>query len=356
MYNPTNDLGTSTDSTHLLTISAASSTTAAIASSTSFNALGETTSLFANVTSAAGTVNEGTVTFTILSGATTVGTAVTVNVSNGSASTTYPLPAGTLAGTYIIQAVYNSPPDFTTSTDSTQTLTITGPATTTNAVADSTTFTTGTQSVSHTANVTSGVGTVNVGTVTFTILSGATKVGSPVTVNVAGGTANATYPLPANTPAGLYTIQAVYNGLSNFGPSTDVSQQLTITNASSTTAAVNASATYSGSVQTVNLTANVTSASGTVNTGTVIFTILNGPTVIGTSATGNVVNGVATASAQLPAGTPGGSYTIQAVYSSPDDFQGSTDEARKPCSWSRGRQPQRARPPPQPRTTRPVSR
>ena len=65
---------------------------------------------------------KGTETFTILNGTTPVGTAVTVNVSAGAASAVYVLPAGTPAGTYIIQAVYNGTTNFLGYTDTSQTL------------------------------------------------------------------------------------------------------------------------------------------------------------------------------------------------------------------------------------------
>ena len=68
--------------------------------------------LSATVISAAGAASGGTETFTILSGTTPVGNAVTVNVSAGAASAVYVLPAGTPAGTYIILAVYNGTTDF----------------------------------------------------------------------------------------------------------------------------------------------------------------------------------------------------------------------------------------------------
>src|SRR5205085_2658883 len=52
-------------------------------------------------------------------------------------------------------------------------------------------------------------------------LSGSTVIGSPVTVNVTGGAASASYTLPAGTLGGSYTINAVYNGTANYLASTD---------------------------------------------------------------------------------------------------------------------------------------
>jgi hypothetical protein len=101
-------------------------------------------------------------------------------------------------------------------------------STTTTAAAVSVPFSNADQAVPLSATVTSPAGTVNEGTETFTILSGATPVGSPVTVSVAAGAASASYTLPGGTPAGTYTIQAVFNGTTDFGGSSDSSQSLTV--------------------------------------------------------------------------------------------------------------------------------
>jgi trimeric autotransporter adhesin len=82
--------------------------------------------LSATVTSSAESVNLGTVTFTVLQGSTVIGTSVTSSTvsSNGLASVTYVLPAGTAAGNYTIDAVYNGSGAFLASSDNTHTLTI----------------------------------------------------------------------------------------------------------------------------------------------------------------------------------------------------------------------------------------
>jgi hypothetical protein len=65
------------------------------------------------------------VTFTVKNGAVTIGVPVTsATVSGGNASTNFTLPGGTAAATYTIQAVYNPGAGFTTSSDSTHTLTV----------------------------------------------------------------------------------------------------------------------------------------------------------------------------------------------------------------------------------------
>ncbi len=72
------------------------------------------------------------------------------------------------------------------------------------------TVSTGAQNINLTATVS---GTNVVGTVTFSILdndTGAT-IGTPVTVSVSGGSASATYSLPAGTTPDTYTIAADYS-------------------------------------------------------------------------------------------------------------------------------------------------
>jgi hypothetical protein len=70
------------------------------------------------------------------------------------------------------------------------------------------------QTIHLTAQVSSGQ-TVDVGTVTFTIVG----IGS-VTVNVSStGKATANFVIPANIAAGSYKIIAVYNGADDFGSS-----------------------------------------------------------------------------------------------------------------------------------------
>ncbi len=133
---------------------------------------------------AAGTVTGGTETFTILLGTTVIGSPVTVNVSAGAASASYALPAGTSAGTYIIEAVYSGTTNFLDYTDESQTLVISAAATASATASASATFNTGAQSVNLSTQITSVAGTVTGGTETFTILLGTTVIGTPVTVNV----------------------------------------------------------------------------------------------------------------------------------------------------------------------------
>ena len=124
VFSGTSTLSGSSDSSHTLTISDASTTTAAGSATTAFSASNQTISLSATVTSSAGIVNEGTETFTVLSGTTPVGTPATAGVSEGAVTASYTLPGGTTVGTYTIEAVYNGTVDYGSSTDTSQSLTI----------------------------------------------------------------------------------------------------------------------------------------------------------------------------------------------------------------------------------------
>ena len=321
IYNGTVNFIGSVDSSSSLVVSPASTNTLA-STTTSSVAAGQSALLSAVVTSPAGVVLNGSETFTILSGTTVIGNPVTANVVNGVVKASYPIPVGTAPGSYAISAVYNGSPSFqASSADTTQSLTVSTAAAAISAVGTSATFSTSSQAITLTANLTPSA--INEGSVTFTVLSGNTPIGSPVTVNVVNGVATtANYVLPASTPAGAYTIQALYNGTANFGGAIDTTQHLTLNAATSQTAASNATA---AATQTVTLSANVTSAAGNVNEGTVTFTVLNGTTVIGKAVSASVVNGVATAAFLVPAGTLPALYTIKANYNGTTNFSASVD-------------------------------
>jgi Bacterial Ig-like domain (group 3) len=155
-------------------------------------------------------------------------------ISDGAASVSYALPAGTPAGTYTIQGVYNRGTDFTGSSDSTHTLTVSPASSTTVASNASTSFSNSTQSVTLNATVSSPAGTVNEGTVTFTVTQGATVIGTPTTSGtISNGAASVSYALPSGTAPGTYTIQAVYDGTTEFAGGSDSTHTLTIAGAPS---------------------------------------------------------------------------------------------------------------------------
>jgi hypothetical protein len=317
-----------------LTISAVSSsftandagtTTTASDASATYSSSAQSVALSATVTSNLGAVNAGTVTFTVLKGSTPVGTATSGTVNAGTAGVSYTLPAGAIVGTYTIKAVYNAAGDFNASSDTSHTLTVNTAVTTTTASSASATYSASAQSVTLSATVTSSRGTVSAGTVTFTVLSGSTPVGTATSGTVTGGEVSASFRLPAGAAVGTDTIQAAYIGAGDFTASSDTSHLLTVNAAATTTTAANASVTYSTSAQSVKLSAAVASGAGTVNEGTVTFTVLNGSTPVGTATSGTVNTGSASANYSLPAGATGGTYTIRAVYNAAGSFITSSD-------------------------------
>ena len=326
IYNGTANYLGSMDASHTVTVNPANATTTASSASDTFSSVGsQTVKLNATVTSTNGIVNEGTETFTILAGSTPVGTAVTVNVVNGTAAANYTVPVSTQADPYTIRAVYNGTANFKSVTDSAHVLTVGAAATTTSAVNTSTAYSASLRTVTLKATVSSTAGTVTGATETFTVLNGSTPIGPAVSVAVANGAASASYTLPAGLAGGTYEIKAVYDGGQDFQTSTDTAHTLTVNPAGTTTVAANQTTTFSTSAQTVMLTATVTSTAGTVGEGSVTFTVMNGTVVIGAATTGNVAGGNVSVSYNIPASTPVGSYTIKAVYNGTAEFLTATD-------------------------------
>jgi len=202
-------------------------------------------------------------------------------------------------------------------------------STTTSASNATATYSSGSQAVSLSATVTSGGGTVNSGTVTFSVFNGGTQIGSSTSpAGVTGGSASASYSLPGGTGAGTYTIVASYVGAGNFASSSDNTHTLTVNAAGTTTTAVNQRVPFSSNSQSVTLSATVTSTAGTVNGGTVTFSVFSGGSQIGSSTSpASVSNGTASASYTLPGGTAIGIYSVQAVYAGAGGFSSSSDDA-----------------------------
>jgi phage baseplate assembly protein gpV len=115
-YLPGADFTYSLDNAHTLTINAASTTTTVRDATAVFSTSDQDVTLTAKVSSDAGPVFEGTVTFTVSQNGSVIGTATTSGtVSNGVARVSYVLPGGTAPGSYTIDAQYNPGPDFTAS-------------------------------------------------------------------------------------------------------------------------------------------------------------------------------------------------------------------------------------------------
>lgn len=105
--------------------------------------------------------------------------------------------------------------------------------------------------------------------------------------------------------------------------------------AATTTTVSDASAVFSPANQNVVLTANVTTAAGTVNEGTVTFTVRNAANVvIGSPVVGNVVGGVATANYTLPGGTTPQALTITGEFSGGTVIAPSSDTATLSVSFN----------------------
>ena len=330
-FNGTANYLPAIDTSHALTVTRASATvgvpTAGLTAT--YNATtNQAVALHASITSGAGTVNEGTVTFTVMSGTTTIGTPVTVNVVNGSADGSYSLLAGTSGGTYTVNVAFNGSTDYTASGSSTLSLLVKAAPTTIAAGIVATGFSTSAQSIGLQATVASPDGTVSQGAVTFTLFSGSTVIGTPVTVNVIGGNAAATYSLPPGTVAGSYQIAALYAGTVDFAVAGDNTRLLTVTRVGTTTTAASAASGYNSAAKTVQLTANVTSPAGAVNEGSVTFQVLSGTTVIGSATSATVAAGVATVAYALPGGLATGStFSIQANYGGSADYLASANSA-----------------------------
>lgn len=275
---------------------AAATAVAAAPATTTFSAAAQSVNLTATVSSGVSVVNEGTVTFTVTQNGAVVGNPVTANVTLGSATASYALPAGTVGGAYSIEADYNGTANFGASTDLTQTPTVNPAATATAATPQSVPFSLGTQAVNLAATVPSPAGVVGQGTERFTLLSGAAVVGTPVTANVTAGAALAVYALPGGTPAGTYTVKAEYGGTGSFSASLDATRTVTVTPVGTSTAAA-AAATFAVGRQSVGLSATVTSSVGVVAAGTVTFTVRNGATPVGSPVAAAVVNGAAATTA-----------------------------------------------------------
>jgi subtilisin family serine protease len=337
IYNPAASnprFATSSDVAKTLTLSQVASTTTAASKTVTFSTTDQSVSLTATVTSGAGSVNQGSVIFTVKDGATAIGSPTSGAVTGGGASATYTVPGGSPAKTYTIEAAYSSGPtgNFADSSDDSKTLTVNKAGTTTAAASATATYSTTDQTVTLTATISSGAGPVNQGSMTFTVKDGATVVGGPASGSVASGNATATYTLPSGSPAKAYTIEAAYSsgGAGSFADSSDTTKSLTVNKAGTTTTAAHATATFSSAAQTVTLTATISAGAGPVNQGSVTFTVKDGATVVGSPTSGSVTGGNASVSFTLPGGAAAKTYQIAAAYTSgpTGNFADSADDSR----------------------------
>lgn len=328
----------SANATGAVAVSAAATTTtiaSTVVSSTFNSTTPQTVTLSATVDSGnGGTVNEGSVTFSV------TGTSLTAtgNVSGGTATATLTIPAGFAAGSYSFTAGYadttntNGTVNFESSTAATTgTLTVSAASTQTGQLTtavSSTYNSTTAQTVILSASVTSA-DIVNEGAVHFTVVprrakdrvaAASVSNGMDLTAaaNVSNGMATATLTMPAGFTAGSYTINAGYAGANDYLASTSATSGTLSVNAAVTTTviAIPASISYnSTAAQTVTLTATIVSPSGgVVNEGVVTFTVINPVGGNLTASAAVASNGTATATLTIPAGLSAGNYLFTASY------------------------------------------
>lgn len=162
-----------------------------------------------------------------------------------------------------------------------------------------------------TAVVRSTVGTVNDGTVTFTVQQGNAVLGTPVTSNTVGnGAASVVYVLPAGVPAGNYTIDAAYNPGLNFASSSDSTHSLFVSPSAVQLTTVHMAANLLNLTQVETLSAHVIGFAAGDASGSVIFTV-SGRT-LSAAVDGN---GDAAISFTLPLNTARSPQAITTAYS-----------------------------------------
>ena len=156
---------------------------------------------------------------------------------------------------------------------------------------------------------------------------------NPLTMTTADVSTSFSVTTTPSTPTGTFTFQVAGTMTSSGcqGPGR-VSNTITLIVASATvnttTTASNATATYGA--PSVALNAAVSPASGPpVGVGTVLFTIKNGATTIGSVTSGSVTAGSASANFPL-SGVNANTYTIEAAYSGGTGFSASNNAAQSP--------------------------
>ena len=214
----------SSDNTHTLTVAPATTTISAIPAFAFYSSNSQSVQLGAAITSAAGSVDEGTVTFQLLdTNFLPVGSPVTSpTVSGSSMSATYVLPANIQPGPFTIVATFNASSNFSSSMDNTQMFVVVPAPSTTVVAPTGTTVNAADQTVILHATVSVQGESVNEGTVSFLVLNGLTPFGPPiVSPTVSNGAAAVSFVVPGGTPLGSYGIVAVYINSVHFTPSTD---------------------------------------------------------------------------------------------------------------------------------------
>ena len=236
------------------TVTAAAVTIGLSASPSNSSMVGDTVTFTAQLAGTALTpvVPSGKVNFTASGNPLSGCGAVAVNALGQATCVTSSL----VAGSDPITATYSGDSNFTVAAAGTMTQTVT--ATTTSSASPATlTYSTSAQTVTLSAAVVSGSGTVNVGTVSFSVFNGATQLGSTVASGtVTSGTASAIYTLPAGAAAGSYSIHVLYNPAAPFATSSNSSSLLTVGKATPIATVTPYSVTFDGNAHTAAGTAS----------------------------------------------------------------------------------------------------
>ena len=278
----------------------------------------------------------------------------TISDNTGDFSTTY--PTGTIpTGTYTITYSYAGDANLNPATDSSTTLTVTQATTTTVVTAVPPSPSSYNQDIMFTATVTGANGGNPTGTVSFTadgnpipnctglllmsLKNGTGKQGSSKRGLPQGNGSAATCDVPTGLPVGQHTIQATYNGDSNYQGSSGM-LQYQVNMATTTTVVTAVPPSPSSYNQDIQFTATVTGAFGGSPTGTVDFTADGTPIPNCTGLplvslkkdTGKGGRGTSksqpqdgsAATCDVPTGLPVGQHTIQATYNGDSNYQGSS--------------------------------
>ena len=206
----TNKEGAFAQASATVTVNASPSTITVAANATAtYSPSAQGVTLTATVSSGQGILNTGLITFTVLMGQTVIGSPAAGTVANGAATVHYVLPAGTGAGNYTVQAVYNDVGGtLASSSDNTHTLIVNKAATFTLLGVSSGAINAG-RIVTITARIAGPANSIPSGSALFS--DGASRLS---TVTVVAGTAS--FSTSSLAPGVTHSLTAVYSGDTNF--------------------------------------------------------------------------------------------------------------------------------------------
>jgi hypothetical protein len=191
--------------TSLLSVLPATTNTSVAPASAASSGSAQGVTLSATVTSAAGAVNGGSVTFAVVNNAdVNIGVpASSAAVTGGTASVSYTLPPGTVAGTYTINATYNPSSNFSLSYDNSQKLAVSAgnASTTTSSTSPTSTTTSPTTTTSTTTPSTTTTSTTTTSTTTSTT--------TPSTTSTTSTTTTTTLPTTTLPPTTSTTVASI---------------------------------------------------------------------------------------------------------------------------------------------------